>query len=52
LSTADSAVCEASNALTALPGWKGLQYRAAFPLLKPAGANFYPADMDQAVIDC
>ena len=52
MTTADSAICEASDALKALPGWNGLHYRAAFPLMKPAGANFYPADMDQAVIDC
>ena len=32
--------------------WKGLEYRATFPLLKPAGANFYPPDMDKMVTFC
>ncbi|XP_074269512.1 nudix hydrolase 3 [Silene latifolia] len=47
LTTADSALKLLSNVTKAVPGWKGLEYRAAFPLGKPSGANFYPADMDK-----
>lgn len=48
LTTADSVLREAPGAVKAGPGWKGLQYKAAFPVQKPPGANFYPADMDRA----
>ncbi|RZB42397.1 Nudix hydrolase 3, partial [Glycine soja] len=47
LSTADSAIRLLSKATRIVKDWKGLEYRAAFPLLKPAGANFYPPDMDK-----
>ncbi|KAH9608014.1 hypothetical protein KSS87_012513 [Heliosperma pusillum] len=47
LTTADSSLKLLLNATKAVPGWKGLEYRAAFPLGKPDGANFYPADMDK-----
>lgn len=49
LTTADSAVQLLSGATRPVTGWKGLEYRAAFPLLKPPGANFYPPDMDKMV---
>ncbi|XP_066333072.1 nudix hydrolase 3-like [Miscanthus floridulus] len=48
LSTADSAVKLLTNATKPVSGWKGIEYRAAFPLNKPPGANFYPPDMDKA----
>ncbi|KAK2990394.1 hypothetical protein RJ640_024593, partial [Escallonia rubra] len=47
LTTADSSVKLLSTATRAIPGWKGLEYRTAFPMLKPPGANFYPPDMDK-----
>ncbi|KAL5193517.1 Nudix hydrolase 3 [Glycine soja] len=47
LSTADSAIRMLSKATRIMKDWKGLEYRATFPLLKPAGANFYPPDMDK-----
>ncbi|KAL6635271.1 hypothetical protein ACP70R_027942 [Stipagrostis hirtigluma subsp. patula] len=47
LSTADSAVKLLTDATKSVPGWKGIEYRAAFPLHKPPGANFYPPDMDK-----
>ncbi|GAB4850578.1 Nudix hydrolase 3 [Ancistrocladus abbreviatus] len=47
LTTADSAIKLLPDATKRISGWKGLEYRAAFPLLKPPGANFYPADMDK-----
>lgn len=47
LSTADSAVMSLPEATKPLIGWKGLEYRTAFPVLKPPGANFYPPDMDK-----
>jgi len=49
LSTADSAVKLLPGATKAIAGWKGLEYRAAFPVTKPPGANFYPPDMDKMV---
>lgn len=49
LTTADSAVKLLSKATKTVRVWKGLEYRAAFPMLKPAGANFYPPDMDKMV---
>ncbi|WVZ73340.1 hypothetical protein U9M48_021659 [Paspalum notatum var. saurae] len=47
LSTADSAVELLTDATKPVSGWKGVEYRAAFPLDKPPGANFYPPDMDK-----
>lgn len=38
-----------TDATKRVSGWKGIEYRAAFPLDKPPGANFYPPDMDKAV---
>jgi hypothetical protein len=49
LTTADSAVKFLPEATKPVTGWKGLEYRAAFPMLKPPGANFYPPDMDKTV---
>lgn len=49
LTTADSAIKLLSNATKPVKGWKGLEYRAAFPVPKPRGANFYPPDMDKTV---
>ncbi|WJX32023.1 Nudix hydrolase 3, variant 2 [Trifolium repens] len=47
LTTADSAIRLLSKATRTVREWKGLEYRAAFPILKPGGANFYPPDMDK-----
>ncbi|XP_027344440.1 nudix hydrolase 3 [Abrus precatorius] len=47
LTTADSAIRLLSKATRTVRDWKGLEYRAAFPMLKPDGANFYPPDMDK-----
>ncbi|KAL2489821.1 Nudix hydrolase 3 [Forsythia ovata] len=47
LTTADSAVKLLSEATKPVAGWKGLEYRTSFPILKPPGANFYPPDMDK-----
>ncbi|KAL5699873.1 Nudix hydrolase 3 [Ranunculus cassubicifolius] len=47
LTTADSAVKLLEHATKTVPGWKGLEYKTAFPTLKPPGANFYPPDMDK-----
>ncbi|XP_019419325.1 PREDICTED: nudix hydrolase 3 [Lupinus angustifolius] len=47
LTTADSAIRLLSKATRTVKEWKGLEYRAAFPVLKPPGANFYPPDMDK-----
>lgn len=47
LTTADSAVKFLPGATKLVTGWKGLEYRSAFPMLKPPGANFYPPDMDK-----
>lgn len=47
LTTADSAVRLIPEATKQITGWKGLEYKAAFPTLKPPGANFYPPDMDK-----
>ncbi|KAI5656575.1 hypothetical protein M9H77_25368 [Catharanthus roseus] len=47
LTTADSAVKLLPEATKPVLGWKGLEYRAAFPVQKPAGANLYPPDMDK-----
>nr|DAD45461.1 TPA_asm: hypothetical protein HUJ06_003691 [Nelumbo nucifera] len=47
LTTADSAIRLLPESAKPIPGWKGLEYRAAFPMQKPPGANFYPPDMDK-----
>ncbi|XP_007023537.2 PREDICTED: nudix hydrolase 3 [Theobroma cacao] len=47
LTTADSAIKLLPEATKPITGWKGLEYKAAFPMLKPPGANFYPPDMDK-----
>ncbi|KAI4379246.1 hypothetical protein MLD38_005569 [Melastoma candidum] len=47
LTTADSAVKLLSNSTRQVTGWKGIEYKAAFPCQKPPGANFYPPDMDK-----
>lgn len=52
LTTADSAIRFLSKATRTVKEWKGLEYRAAFPMLKPPGANFYPPDMDKMVSLC
>lgn len=49
LTTADSAVRLLADATRPVLGWKGLEYRIAFPVLKPPGASFYPPDMDKMV---
>lgn len=47
LTTADSAIKLLEQCTRTAPDWKGLEYRVAFPLRKPPGANFYPPDMDK-----
>ncbi|KAG2723283.1 hypothetical protein I3760_02G163500 [Carya illinoinensis] len=47
LTTADSAITLLPEATRRVSQWKGLEYRAAFPMVKPPGANFYPPDMDK-----
>ncbi|CAL1376969.1 unnamed protein product [Linum trigynum] len=47
LTTKDSAVRLIPEATKSVSGWKGLEYKGAFPTLKPPGANFYPPDMDK-----
>lgn len=47
LTTADSAVKLHPHATKPVPDWKGLEYKSAFSLVKPPGANFYPSDMDK-----
>ncbi|KAI3707317.1 hypothetical protein L6452_25733 [Arctium lappa] len=47
LATADSAIKLLPEATKPIAGWKGLEYKAAFPMQKPPGANFYPPDMDK-----
>nr|KAJ0185027.1 hypothetical protein LSAT_V11C900474250 [Lactuca sativa] len=47
LTTADSAVKLLPEATRKVAGWKGLEYKAAFPIVKPPGASFYPPDMDK-----
>ncbi|XP_047316916.1 nudix hydrolase 3 [Impatiens glandulifera] len=47
LTTADSAVKLLSKATKPVLGWKGIEYKAAFPVTKPPTANFYPPDMDK-----
>eukprot|EP00249_Psilotum_nudum_P011812 c23399_g1_i1 orf=388-2739(-) len=45
LTTADSIAEVAQEAVKPVSGWEGIQYRAAFPVQKPPGDNFYPVDM-------
>ncbi|KAK6129885.1 hypothetical protein DH2020_036356 [Rehmannia glutinosa] len=47
LTTGDSAVKLLPEATKPVTGWKGVEYRKAFPVVKPPGANFYPPDMDK-----
>ncbi|WOL08617.1 nudix hydrolase 3 [Canna indica] len=47
LSTADSPLKLLEESTKPVAGWKGIEYRVAFPLVKPPGANFYPPDMDK-----
>ncbi|CAI9289236.1 unnamed protein product [Lactuca saligna] len=47
LTTADSAIRLLPESTKPIPGWNGIEYKAAFPLKKPPGANFYPSDMDK-----
>lgn len=47
LTTADSSIKLLPNATKQIPGWKGIEYKVAFPLPKPPGANFYPPDMEK-----
>ncbi|KAL6547679.1 Nudix hydrolase 3 [Orobanche hederae] len=47
LTTADSAVELLPEATKPARGWKGVEYRTAFSVVKPPGANFYPPDMDK-----
>ncbi|KAJ7004877.1 hypothetical protein NC653_009650 [Populus alba x Populus x berolinensis] len=47
LTTTDSAIKLLPEATKPVSGWKGLEYKAAFPMLKPPGANFYSPDMDK-----
>ncbi|XP_055961793.1 nudix hydrolase 3-like isoform X4 [Mercurialis annua] len=47
LTTADSAVKLLPEATKPVGGWKGLEYKSAFPIHIPPGANFYPPDMDK-----
>ncbi|KAI3721869.1 hypothetical protein L2E82_32889 [Cichorium intybus] len=47
--TADSAIGLLPESTKPIPGWNGIEYKAAFPMQKPAGASFYPPDMDKMV---
>ncbi|XP_065865634.1 nudix hydrolase 3 [Euphorbia lathyris] len=47
LTTTDSAIKLLPGATKPVHGWKGLEYKVAFPMPKPPGANFYPPDMDK-----
>jgi hypothetical protein len=50
LTTADSAIQVAEKALDKrISGGGNICYRAAFPVSKARGANFYPVDMDKKV---
>lgn len=49
LTTVDSAIILLPEATRPVRGWKGLEYKAAFPSQKPPGANFYPPDMEKMV---
>ncbi|KAL8099881.1 hypothetical protein AgCh_032220 [Apium graveolens] len=47
LTTADSAIKLLPEATLSVTGWKGIEYRSAFPTEKAPCANFYPPDMDK-----
>lgn len=47
--TADSAIRLLQESTKSIPGWNGIEYKAAFPMKKPSGANFYPSDLDKMV---
>lgn len=47
LTTADSAIKFLPEATLSVTGWKGIEYRSAFPTEKAPCANFYPPDMDK-----
>ncbi|KAG9141797.1 hypothetical protein Leryth_023317 [Lithospermum erythrorhizon] len=47
LTTADSPIQACPDSTKPVAGWKGLEYRLAFPSVKPPGANFYPPDMNK-----
>ncbi|KAL4592964.1 hypothetical protein LXL04_005973 [Taraxacum kok-saghyz] len=47
LTTADSSIRLLPESTKPIPGWNGIEYKAAFPIQKPPGANFYPPDMDK-----
>ncbi|KAG0470467.1 hypothetical protein HPP92_017167 [Vanilla planifolia] len=47
LTTADSAIRLLHWPSNNISDWKGIEYRVAFPVKKPPGANFYPPDMDK-----
>lgn len=51
LTTADSAVKLLSKPAKQVNGWKGIEYKVAFPMQKPPGANFYPPDMEKEEFD-
>ncbi|PWA54320.1 Armadillo-like helical [Artemisia annua] len=50
LTTTDSAVNLLPKATKPVVGWKGVEYKAAIPILKPPGASFYPPEMDKMVL--
>ncbi|XP_071740757.1 nudix hydrolase 3-like [Rutidosis leptorrhynchoides] len=47
LTTRDFPVKLVPEATKAVSYWKGVEYKAAFPIQRPPGANFYPPDMDK-----
>ncbi|CAH1448872.1 unnamed protein product [Lactuca virosa] len=49
LTTADSAIRLLPESTKSIPGWNGIEYKAAFSMKKPSGANFYPSYMDKMV---
>ncbi|KAL7607773.1 hypothetical protein Lser_V15G11453 [Lactuca serriola] len=49
--TADSAIRLLQESTKSIPGWNGIEYKAAFPMKKPSGANFYPSDLDKMMSD-
>ncbi|KAI3792889.1 hypothetical protein L2E82_06780 [Cichorium intybus] len=51
LTTADSAIRLLPESTKPIPGWNGIEYKAAFPMQKPAGASFYPPDMDKMELE-
>ncbi|CAI9292345.1 unnamed protein product [Lactuca saligna] len=49
LTTVDSTIRLLPKSTKSVLGWNGIEYKAAFPMKKPSGANFYPSDMDKMV---